>query len=281
MIKALSYFVVNRHTPHIVLPIATFNTNIAPFINLTTSGTIVNNKKYEQFVSKYKKGEYYDYVSILISEWANGGDLLDYIRNNYKNLKTKHWKVIFFQVLSTLAVIHEKYPEFRHNDLKANNILVHYIELDPETKHLNKYKYKINEHEFIVPNLGFQLKIWDFDFASIPGIVDNAKVCAKWTQQINVTPKGNRYYDIHYLCNTLIRKEFFPNYNDDGAVPNDVKEFISRVVPEKYVKGKYVAERGRILINKEYTTPLKLLNKDPFFEEFRIVKKIGMNINKI
>ena len=28
-------------------------------------------------------------ISVLISEWANGGDLLDYIRDNYKTLKIK------------------------------------------------------------------------------------------------------------------------------------------------------------------------------------------------
>ena len=57
MIRLLSYFVINKQTPHIVLPITTFNTSIKPFLNLTKSN-IVNNKKFEQFVEKYEKGEY-------------------------------------------------------------------------------------------------------------------------------------------------------------------------------------------------------------------------------
>ena len=36
---------------------------------------------------------------------------------------------------------------------------------------------------------------------------------------------------------------------------------------------KYVHERGRILTNKEYTTPMKLLKHDPFFQEFFKSKK--------
>jgi hypothetical protein len=35
MIKLLSYFVINMQTPHIILPITTFNTSIKPFLNLT------------------------------------------------------------------------------------------------------------------------------------------------------------------------------------------------------------------------------------------------------
>ena len=102
-IKTLSYFVVNNHTPHIVLPILTFNTSLKPFTTL--SNNLIKNKKYEAFVEKYNKGEYYDDASILISEWANGGDLLDYIRQNYKTMTTKEWRILFFQIISVLAVI--------------------------------------------------------------------------------------------------------------------------------------------------------------------------------
>jgi hypothetical protein len=35
MIRLLSYFVLNKQTPHIILPITTFNTSITPFLNLS------------------------------------------------------------------------------------------------------------------------------------------------------------------------------------------------------------------------------------------------------
>ena len=70
MLRLLSNFVKKKQTPHIILPITTFNTSIKPFINLPKDN-IVNNKKFDQFVKRYKKGEYYDNVSVLISEWAN------------------------------------------------------------------------------------------------------------------------------------------------------------------------------------------------------------------
>ena len=264
MLRLLSQFVKNKQTPHIVLPITTFNTSIKPFISLPKDN-IVNNKKYDAFVKRYKKGEYYDNVSVLISEWANSGDLLDYIKNNYKSMKSKHWISIFFQILSALAVIQNKYPGFRHNDMKANNILVHKI----DTSKIH-YKYKINGQVYIVPNIGIQIQLWDFDFACIPGIVENSKVDADWTDKINIKPEQNRYYDVHYFFNTLTKKGFFPEFWTDEEIPEKIREFVKRVVPEKYAKeGKYVTERGRILINDEIMTPDYILKNDPLFKVMR------------
>lgn len=40
MIKLLSQFVRKSETPHIVLPIATFNTSIKPFLSLAKSNLV-------------------------------------------------------------------------------------------------------------------------------------------------------------------------------------------------------------------------------------------------
>ena len=123
MIRLLSYFVVKKQTPHIILPIGTFYTGITPFLHLAKGNHVdkEKDKRYFEFIEKYEKGEYHENVSILISEWANRGDLLDFIKNNYREFTTLHWKVVFFQIISVLAVIQSKFPSFRHNDLKANN----------------------------------------------------------------------------------------------------------------------------------------------------------------
>lgn len=262
MIKLLSQFVINKQTPHIVLPITTFNTNIKPFLSLSKKN-YVNNKRYDQFLKRYKKGEYYQNVSILLSEWANGGDLLDYIRKNYKSFKVKHWRTIFFQLLSVLAIIQAKYPGFRHNDLKANNLLVNEI---PISNNNSKYQYKINGQIYIVPNIGFQLKLWDFDFATIPGIIDNSKVEAEWTDRINIKPEQNRYYDVHYFFNTFTKKGFFPEFWTEPEIPEKIKDFVNRIVPEKFKEGEFVSDRGRILINEEYLTPDEILKNDILFK---------------
>jgi serine/threonine protein kinase len=263
MIKLLSQFVRNSETPHIVLPIATFNTSIKPFLSLAKSN-LVESKKFDQFLEKHQNGEYYQNVSVLISEWANGGDLLDYLRKHYKSFKIRHWRTIFYQFLSVLAIIQAKYPAFRHNDMKANNLLINLIDMSKK-----KYKYIINGQSYIVPNIGFQIKLWDFDFACIPKLVNNSKVDAEWTNKINITPHQNRYYDIHYFFNTLSRKGFFPEFWTEPEIPEKVKEFVNRVIPEKYKSGKLVSEKGRILVNDEYLTADEILKNDSFFKVMR------------
>lgn len=266
MIKLLSQFVIKKQTPHIVLPMTTFNTSIKPFLGLSKND-FINNKRYDQFLKRCEKGEYYQNVSVLISEWANAGDLLDYIRNNYKTFKIKHWRTMFFQFLSVLAIVQAKYPGFRHNDLKANNLLVNEISISSTD---NKYCYKINKQMYNVPNIGFQIKLWDFDFACIPGIVDNAKVDAEWTDRINIKPEQNRYYDVHYFFNTLTKKGFFPEFWTEPEIPEKVKEFVSRIIPDKYRDGELVSEKGRILVNDEYLIPDEILKNDVFFKVWRV-----------
>ena len=264
MITLLSQFVISKQTPHIVLPITTFNTSIKPFLSLSKK-KYINNKRYDQFIKRYQKGDYYQNVSVLISEWANSGDLLDYIRKNYTEFKLKHWRTIFFQILSVLAIIQAKYPSFRHNDLKANNLLVHEIPISN-----NKYQYKINGQIYIVPNIGFQIKLWDFDFASIPGVIDNSKVEADWTDKINIKPEQNRYYDVHYFFNTFTMKGFFSDFWTAPEIPEEIKAFVNRIIPEKYKEGELISERGRLLVNDELFTPDYIIKNDKLFSLFRI-----------
>lgn len=294
MLRLLSYFIVNKQTPHIVLPIATFNTDIKPFLSLLEDDIVDDeDKKYLSFLAKYKEGEFHDQVSILLSEWANRGDLLDYIRKNYKRIQLIHWKIFFFQLISTLAVIHSKFPDFRHNDLKANNILLHKI-----SRNKPKFTYTVLRKKYIIPNLGYSIKIWDFDFSCIPKIVDNIKVDLPWTKPINVKSVRHQYYDIHYFFNTLAFTGFFPRFMNSEHIHNEVKEFVKRVIPDKYrsklcthklpPKNKNEKEvqcktchvnvhsKGRLLVDEEYTTPAKLLS-DPFFAEFYCDKNNKFN----
>ena len=271
MLKLLSYFVIKKCTPHFVLPIGTFNTSITNFVRVPKNIidlTDEKNEMYRKFIERYNEGEFEDFVSVLISEWCNGGDLLDYIRKNYTTMTLKHWVVIIFQILFTLALIHQKYPAFRHNDMKANNILVHITDIKKDQPNC-RYRYNIGDIKFIIPNINLQIKIWDFDFACINGIIENNKVNSDWTKKINITKKENKYYDMHYFFNTLISRRFFPQFYD-GGVPLEIIEFIHRIIPERFRNGsKHVNKKGRIQIDNEYTTPYKVIREDHLFKKYR------------
>lgn len=274
MLKLLSYFVIKSQTPHLILPFATFNTSIKPFLTLQDGENgeefvSKDNVKYAEFIKNYNDGNYYETVSVVISEWANRGDLSMFLKNHYKKLKLIHWQSIFFQIIFTLTIIQTKYPTFRHNDLKANNILISKVH---ECKKL--LYYKVSNNEFILPAIGYSIYLWDFDFACIPGIVENSKVYQDWTKRINITSKKNRYYDVHYFFCTLIFKGFLPELMADKNVPGEVADFINWIIPEEYRPGHTsgkVNKRCRLMVDDELHKPIDILKHD-FFSSF-VVKK--------
>jgi len=271
MLKLLSYFVIKGQTPHLILPIATFNTSIKPFLSLQDDDIVSKeNQKYTEFIKNYNEGIYYETVSIVISEWANRGDLSMFLKKHYQKLKLIHWQCIFFQIIFTLAIIQSKYPSFRHNDLKANNILISKVDA------CNKLLlYKVSNKEYILPAIGYGVYLWDFDFACIQGVVDNSKVYQEWTKKINITSKKNRYYDIHYFFCTLIFKGFLPELMEDSNVPKEVKDFIKWIIPSEFRPGHSsgkVNKRCRLLVDEELYKPIDILDNS-FFSPFHKYSK--------
>jgi len=261
--KMLNEIVMDKQTPHINLLIETFNTKIDTFTRLIEENVVDNdNKKYQKFITEHKNGEYYENVSVLISEWANRRDLLGFMIKHYNKFATLHWKVIFFQILSVIAIIQSRHPTFKHNNLNAKNILIH-----KTNKKNTNFIYTIEKLKYKIPNVGYEIRLWNFDFSCVSEI-NNKKLESKWAKTKNITCEPNRYYDIHYFFNSLIKSEFMK----DNKIPIEVKDFINRIVPEKYcgLETEYVSEDGRILINDEYITANKILKDDLFFEEFRI-----------
>lgn len=263
MLRCLSYFVLSGQTRHLLLPVQSFYCPIHEFEKILDINKIIDSKqKYKKFIQEYKSDKYDKTVSVLVSELASEGDFLGYIRANWPLIKPQHWKIFFFQLLSVLAVIQLTFPNFRHNDLKANNILLHRIDKTV------KCTYHINKHNYVLPPSDLLIKMWDFDFACIPGYVDNIKVHEKWTKELNITTKQNRYYDIHFFFYTL--QLFFPRIMDEKYAGKETIEFINDVVPPLYKSKSKATDKGRLLVNDEYITPLQLLENHKYFDEFRV-----------
>lgn len=275
MLNILSKLIIENKTKHLMLPIKTYYTDIMPFVKMYKDSIIKRendkNGKYKEFVEKYDSGLIENTVSVLICEFANGGDFLKFLRVNSAKLTSVHWRVFMFQILSVLAVIQEKYPSFRHNDLKANNILVEITNTDYDLLTDKTVDYDICGKKYKIPDIGINLKLWDFDFACIPKICENIKVHEHWTNKINITTTKNQYYDIHYFFRTLISSVFFPEIISSKDVKyNELKKFISDILPRKYFKSDKLSKHGRLLVNDEYTTPKKLLETNEYFSAFRV-----------
>lgn len=238
MLRLLSQYITNERCPHVIAPIITFNTPITSFIDYISSNNIHYYNKfsrevkplreqpsYMQFLKNYSNNYYHDTLSVLVSEWADKGDFLDYLKENYLSFTETTWKVLFFQIVVMLACIHQNFPDFKHNDLKANNILV-----TSNKSPYKSYKYLIHDKYYLIPNIGCTIKFWDFDFSSITSVIDNKKLEYSWAADLNITPTRCRYYDLHYFFNSL--PHFFtPLKEKTDEIPDSVYAFISRVVP--------------------------------------------------
>jgi len=49
-----------------------------------------------------------------------------------------------------------------------------------------------------------------------------------------------------------------------------VRDFVQRILPDKYRKGPKVSDRGRILVDDEFLTPDEILKTDKLFKSMRV-----------
>jgi serine/threonine protein kinase len=114
----------------------------------------------------------------------NSCDLVTYIKQN--TLSETDWKILLFQLLFVLQIIQRHLPEFRHNDLKPNNILIQ----KQNYPGYKLYQMVMQDGQIInykIPRTGFLVKVCDYDFASVKGLVENDKVLAEWTKKYHIT----------------------------------------------------------------------------------------------
>jgi formamidopyrimidine-DNA glycosylase len=110
-----------------------------------------------------------------------------------------HARQVIFQIILTLAAIQEFFPTFRHNDLFKRNLLVKLR----EKKNGTFFIYKIKDMIFKLPNLGWQLKIADFDLATIPGLINSTNL----PNLRGTTDSLNPYFDIYCFIDSLFGTE--------------------------------------------------------------------------
>ena len=56
----------------------------------------------------------------------------------------------------------------------------------------------------------------------------------------------------------------------EPEIPQRIKEFVRRIVPDKFRKGDLISDRGRILTNDEFLTPDEILKTDKLFKVMRV-----------
>lgn len=145
-----------RATPHIVAPLGKHA--IIP--------TITESRRYSS------DRDYMDNSLVYFMEMASKRDLRRHLASvRYDGNKFElHFRVLLFQVCYTMECIFQRFPDFRHNDLKDDNVYLH-------TGPVGGYdKYVIHGKTYYIPRIGATALVGDFDFATIPGYMfDNYK----------------------------------------------------------------------------------------------------------
>jgi len=156
--KLLSKCVTEKKNPHILLPYTAFTTDIKPFVNLVDEEVVgVEDEEYKKMMEKYYNNKYIkkNIVTVIISEYATEGPLLNFIKNNHGDFTIKMWKVLLFQVMAMLLFTQLKLPSL-YNNFTIDNILL------TKTKKNHTYQYCIPK-QYYIPNIDYQIKLWCFD----------------------------------------------------------------------------------------------------------------------
>ena len=246
IVYLLSELVFNKYTPHINLPIFSFRTSFSKLkLNLDLYPLIKEDIHQKKILNN---------VSILVSEWCSLGNLSTFLRQESNLFRENHhyWDILLFQLVYTLTIIQTKYPSFRHNDLHLKNILVQKTNSHHSENYLYHLKLHGQELHYIIPDIGFQIRFWDYDWSSIHGLVDNRKAISKDRHL------QNRTFDLFtsvYLLEKLYEKTMTGKMNSEHlSFFTDVKKGITE--KEMGLKKKHL-----LCVNQEFEIPENILLK--------------------
>ena len=184
-IQKAMYKVAPRHVPK---PIEFFRTrNYIPLSNFSNRKPSIFN---------------YDDQQVMVSEYAHGGALKDWMRKLASRVTDKMMADLVRQVIGTLKKIHARYPEFRHNDLHLGNIYVDDTKAKP------------------------RFMIADFGLSRLTTQGSNPVVNRSTYRNVGITPYSSYKYDLHFFLNSL-REEI------KSGLP-ETRAFLERMLPEGY-----------------------------------------------
>ena len=231
-----------RITPHMVAPIGSHA--IVPVITnqrkYSTDSTEMNNSLV-YFMEMAAKQDMHTHLKSII-----------YDREKFE----LHFRVLLFQVCYTLECIYQRFPDFRHNDLRDANVYMH----SGPTEGYDEYV--INGKTFYLPRIGAIALIGDFDFATIPGYMfDNYKTLEQeWhTPSYCINTRRDQGSDMHVLI-TYLRQTFQDNFR------LKLRRTIQRLYGKKYARN--YNNLHPMPGTSHRPSPKQLLNDEELFAQF-------------
>ena len=211
------------------------------------------------------------FLNFNITTRAEYGTLHRYLSNKdwFESAKLLEDTVrqFIFEMTYTFAVIQQQYPRFVHCDVKLNNVLAI---IAPGTGHS---RYVIDDNmSFDIPNSGVRSMLWDFDFASIVGVLDNEKLNEfhNMSPAIGRSPLNDQGVDLFVFVLWIVHsamKSSLRNFNQ--SISNSLIQQIMEVWEiEDWTFGtdayKWIKEA-----NIKCKSPLEILKTSSLFDVYR------------
>ena len=243
-----------------------------------------DNLWYDDVLDNYHKKNIYQKIKIIFNELADS-DLKKHV--NSKKLSLETHIILLFYFCYTLSSIQYHLKNFRHNDIKPNNILIKY----------NK-KYKPNTYDvysifgkiFYVPCLPFTIKLHDFDYCHCDKYknqkVFNYTSKKSGTKRFGTTSLINPLYDLHEYVNFSLR--------DYKTLSEPIIEFYKSLIPNntigeggtpdkycnRYKLTSYHIDKKYNYIPSDMRSPSQLLLSLTHFDKFLVKPKHKYKINE-
>ena len=284
--KELSYFVEKNYTPNINKIVDSFRCNIDDLKELKSLKTTKWMVETKELLANR---EIQPYVNIYFMELGTI-DLHKFLRMrcDKRNIEFDETLEILFQICHTLSVCQYNLPEYRHNDLKTNNLIIK-INGHNMDRNFNNYtlcnEYNNAGTRFYIPHRGYTVKMIDFDFSNSQKY-KNAKI-AKYKKTnfkyIGYSPKVNPVFDVHFFLNSLYLSEKIMR-----SIPR-LKKLIEKIIPsdsigyqntytEKNKLTSYYVNGETNYIPPKMLSPLELIHFTNYF--YKLEKQYGVKIYK-
>ena len=164
------------------------------------SNTLTNQLVFQKICPHYILNYNWDYHNNkirLYNEYATHGDFYSWSKGEHSD---ELWYNALFQIMVGLLAI-KRYFNMIHTDFHLGNILVNKVTPG------GYWVYKIDGHNFYLPNLGFVFLLSDFGFAWIP---NKLQIPWHYTNTLRfITTRGIHFYDILTFI-TSIKKLSLP-----------------------------------------------------------------------
>lgn len=175
----------------------------------------------------------------------------------HKVLDDNEIKIVIFQILYTIAAAQHTLPNFRHNDLSTNNVLVR------NNRKKMTFRYDVDGMVFYTPTK-YAVAVTDYDFVHVPSIkiLNNRRVMSG---NYKVSEENNISYDVHLFIKSVY-KCFTKAYSTD----TETYRFLESL--ETFTDDRHPHEipslNPRNILKHKYFDSLKVVSHDQVTDRF-------------